>query len=204
MSESSPIPSPARSRRRVAVLTVGAAAAAAAALGGGAVALASGPGSGSSPSGSGSAPTSSGTAGSQRPELRRHAPHLDGTVVSANGSSIVITDREGFQRTIDVSSTTTYTDGLSATPAVGTRIHAEGTVAADHTSLSATRLGQAPVGRKDGGPGRKGDPQHGPGRNHRPPAPPSGGSGSSGRPSAPSSSGSQTPAPSAPPSPTHS
>lgn len=216
MSEFSPIPAPSRSRRRVVLFSVGGAAAVAVALGGGAVALASGPGSGpsaSGPSGSASvpAPTSSGTAGSHRPEPRRHAPHLDGTVVSANRSSIVITDHEGFRRTIDLSSKTSYTDGLSATPAAGTRIHAEGTVASDKTSLDATRVGKAPAGPKEGGPGGKGDPRHGPGRGHRPPAPPSGGSAPSGRPSppsgrpsAPSSSGGQTPAPSATPSTTHS
>lgn len=209
MSEFSPIPAPSRSRRRVVLFAVGGATAAAVAVGGGAVALASGPGSGpsgsgSSGSGSAPAPTSSGTVGSQRPQPRRHAPHLDGTVVSANGSSIVITDREGFQRTIDITSNTTYTDGLTATPAAGTRIHAEGTVASDKTSLDATRIGKAPVGPMEGGPRGKGDTQHGPGRGHRPPAPPSGGSAPSGRPSPPSSSGGQTPAPSATPSTTHS
>ena len=67
-----------------------------------------------------------------------------GTVVSASGNTITITDFQGFQRTIHTTSATTYADGLTATPAAGTRIYAAGAVDTDKTSLKATRFGKLP------------------------------------------------------------
>jgi len=85
---------------------------------------------------------------------------MAGTVTAVSGSTITITDRDGFSREIKVSGSTTYTDGLTAIPKVGDKIHAEGTVDTDKTSLDATRVGlmteHAPPGA--GGPGG-----HGPG-----------------------------------------
>jgi hypothetical protein len=82
-------------------------------------------------------------------------PHLVGTVKSASGSVILITDQDGFTRTINVSSSTTYKNSLTATPAAGTKIEAEGTVDADGTSLDATVVEtpqQGGLGRPGGGP----------------------------------------------------
>lgn len=65
-------------------------------------------------------------------------PRLVGTVKSSSAGQILIVDSQGFTRTIKVSATTTYRDSLTATPAVGTRIVAFGSVDADGTSLDAT------------------------------------------------------------------
>jgi hypothetical protein len=94
---------------------------------------------------------------------RERTPFLAGTVVSASGNTITITDFQGFQRTIHTSSATTYEDGVSATPAAGTRIYAVGTVDTDKTSLKAARVGKLPD--RAGLPGR-GFPGHGPGGRH--------------------------------------
>jgi hypothetical protein len=77
-------------------------------------------------------------------------PQLLGTVKSVSGTKILITDFEGFTRTIVTSSKTVYKDGLTASPKAGTKLDAEGTVDADGTSLDAT-LVQAP--HLFGGPG---------------------------------------------------
>jgi hypothetical protein len=126
-------------------------------------------------SGSPSAPTPPGSSRVPDHGPRTHGPHLAGTVVSAAGGTITITDREGFQRTIHTTPATTYADGLTATPAAGTDIVAEGTVDSDKTSLKATRVAKRPERPADGrgfpggGPGRHG---HGPGdRPGGPPAP---------------------------------
>jgi hypothetical protein len=97
-----------------------------------------------------------------------HQPHLDGTVTSISGSTVLIKDREGFTRTIIESSTTTYQDGLKAGLAVGAKIHAEGTVASNGTSLNATVIGAdkgpagGPAGRGPRGPGGPGGKHAGP------------------------------------------
>jgi hypothetical protein len=171
------------------------------AVGGVAVAQAS---SAPSPSTSPSAPAPSGSGSAPAPAPREHRPHLAGTVVSASGDSIVITDREGFQRTIHTSSATKYEDGLTATPAAGTEIVAEGTVDSDKTSLAATRIAKRPT-PPEGGPGRGhwpgGGPGHGwPGRGDHPAPPPGAPSGAptppSGAPTPPS--GAPTPPSGAP------
>lgn len=149
---------PGRTSRRVAVAGL---AAAALAVGGGVmVAQAS-----AAPSGTPSAtPSASGTAAPGKAEPRERTPHLSGTVVSVSGTTITITDREGFQRTIHTSASTTYADGLTASPAAGTKIHAEGTVDADKVSLAATKISaqpDRPAGGRHGG--RHGGRGHGPG-----------------------------------------
>ncbi len=104
--------------------------------------------------------------GSTKAPDRERQPFLAGTVVSASGNTITITDVQGFQRTIHTTSATTYEDGLTATPAAGTRIYAVGTVDTDKTSLKATRVGKLPDRAEGRGfPGR-GFPGHGPGRHH--------------------------------------
>ena len=106
-----------------------------------------------------------------RPSRLVHKPHMAGTVTAVSGSTITITDWDGFAREIKVSGSTTYTGGLTAVPKSGDKIHAEGTVDADKTSLDATTIGLmsehappgpgAPGGRGPGGMGRPGG--HGPG-----------------------------------------
>ena len=107
----------------------------------GGVAVAAAATSDSSPSPSASASPSPGSTEAPNRELR---PFLAGTVVSASGNTITITDFQGFQRTIHTTSATTYADGLTATPAAGTRIYAAGAVDTDKTSLKATRVGKLP------------------------------------------------------------
>jgi hypothetical protein len=114
---------------------------AAAVLAIGGVAVAAAATSDSSPSPSASAAPSPGSP--KAPDRERH-PFLAGTVVSASGNTITITDFQGFQRTIHTTSATTYEDGLTATPATGTRIYAVGTVDTDKTSLKATTVGKLP------------------------------------------------------------
>jgi hypothetical protein len=146
------------------------------------------------PSGAPKAPTD-GTRPTGAPDPRPHQPRLTGTVTSVSGTQILITDRDGFTRTIVTSSKTTYSDGLTASPAKGTEIEAVGTVDANGTSLDATSIGKpkgpggfGPGGHRPGGWGRGGF-DHGPGAGPRP-----GGSGSSSG-SAPSSTSPTTSAP---------
>jgi hypothetical protein len=122
-----------------------------------------------------------------RPKPR---PHLDGTVKAISSGTITIVDPEGFTRQINIASAP---NGV----AVGTRIHAEGSVNADGVSLDATSVVVAP----DRGPGRGGPrgPRPGmpkpaaPGESGAPaaPAPRQGG-----RPAVPAPQGSGTPLPS--------
>jgi len=149
-----------------AVLIGGAAAAAAADDGGNSTSQ------GSSTSASSSAPSVAGARsgsgdGSATPPAPK--PHLDGTVTSVTSSSILITDPEGFTRTIHLSGDTTYGDGVSLPVAVGERIHAEGTVDTDGTSLAATVIASAPEPPAPGAAGPGGGPAG-------PPAPPADGS----------------------------
>lgn len=92
---------------------------------------------------------SSGTA--TAPPVRQ--PDIGGTVTSVSGNTVLVTDRDGFTRTILTSSTTTYGTGLSDPLAVGTVIHAVGTVDADKTSLDATAITVARA-KAAGKPGR--------------------------------------------------
>lgn len=161
-------PTPADPRRsRVRAFTVSGIAAACL-VGGAATAYAADGGGASTPStppaGSSSAPSTPPTStaparSGAQPPVAKHAPHLDGTVTRAGAGTITITDRDGFTRTIDVTATV-YTGGLSATPATGTRIHAEGTVDSNGTALDATRVGSHPT-PPAGGPARHAKPGHG-------------------------------------------
>ena len=130
-----------------------------------------------SPAPSGAAP-SAGASGPGAP--REHKPHLDGTVKSITDTRIMITDRDGFTRQINIKS---RPDGV----AVGTRIHAEGTVNADGVSLDATAVVVAPErdGKRGRGPGHRGGDR------------PGGPRGSGAAPGEPAPSGSGAPAPSA-------
>lgn len=134
----------------------------------GGVAVAAAATSNSSPSPSASArpgPGSPGESGAPKGPNRERHPFLAGTVVSASGNTITITDFQGFQRTVHTTSATTYEDGLTATPAAGTRIYAVGTVDTDKTSLKATKVGKLPD--MVGGPGFPGRGFPGPfGRHH--------------------------------------
>ena len=168
-----------QSTRRMRIAVVGGAAAVVIA-GGTGVAIAAASGSGSNtPTAAPSSPGSSAPA--QPPAPPKHQPHLAGTVTSVRGNEILIKDFDGFTRTIKTSSKTAYRDGLSANPAVGTRIVAVGSVDADGTSLDATSIGK---GFQFGHGGRGGFRHPGPGRGFGP-RPPSG-SAPSGAPSAPS------------------
>lgn len=192
-SGSRPAPRPRPTRR----LAIAGAAAAAVVLGGTAAAHAadspgetsSSPSASPSVSASGSAsPSPSGRTARKPLAPPAPHPHLDGVVLARSGSQITITDPEGFRRTLRVTASTRYADGLTSSVAVGTRIHAEGVVDADHTTLDATSIGAAPtppaggpgarpgrepVGPRDpkgAGPGR-GGPTGGPGRSTPPAAP---------------------------------
>jgi hypothetical protein len=129
------------------------------ALGGVAIASAANAPSPSPSPGSSSAP-SPGPSGAPDHGPRQRGPFLAGTVDSASGGTITITDFQGFQRTIHTTSSTAYEDGLTATPAAGTKIVATGTVDSDKTSLKATRVGKLPdrpEGRRFPGHGFPGD-----------------------------------------------
>ncbi len=72
------------------------------------------------------------------------APHLDGVISAIGGSTITITDPDGFTRTIKTSSSTTYThNGQSSSRSAlanGHNVHAVGSVDSDHTDLDATSV----------------------------------------------------------------
>ncbi len=129
----------------------------------GGVAVAAAATSDSSPSPSASAAPSP---GSTAPPRRERQPFLAGTVVSASGTTITITDVQGFQRTIHTTSATTYADGLTATPAAGTRIYADG------HGRHGQDLAQGDQGREAARPRRRPRlpgsrvPGPGPGRHH--------------------------------------
>lgn len=92
-------------------------------------------------------PTSA-TAGSSTPtaaSVRVVGPVIAGRVVSVSGSTVVVSDPQGFYRTVITSSATTVTgsDGKASSLAAvqpNTRIAALGAIAADHTDLDATAI----------------------------------------------------------------
>lgn len=91
-------------------------------------------------------------------------PHLAGTVTAVDGSTITISDQEGFWRTISTSGSTTYTTngsaGSAADVVVGKVVMAEGSVASDHTTLNASSVtvGLPAQGQAGGPDGRHGGP----------------------------------------------
>ena len=94
-------------------------------------------------------------------------PALFGTVTSISGDTVVITDLEGFSRTIVVDSSTNYMkSGATASLSdvvVGSAIIAEGTVDANLTSLDATNVVIGLPSQQSGGPGIGGPGGGGPG-----------------------------------------
>jgi hypothetical protein len=72
-------------------------------------------------------------------------PILFGSVKSVSGATIRVTDQQGFTRTVVTSSKTTYKDGATASPAVGTKIIAIGSVDANGTSLDAATITLLPA-----------------------------------------------------------
>lgn len=94
-------------------------------------------------------------------------PALFGTVSSVSGDTVVITDFEGFSRTIAVDSSTTYTkSGTTASLSdvvVGSDIVAEGTVDANGTSLDASNVVIGLPSHPSGDPGSAGPGGSGPG-----------------------------------------
>lgn len=94
-------------------------------------------------------------------------PALFGSVTSVNGDTVVITDLEGFSRTIVVDSSTTYTKSGATSSlsdvVVGSDVIAEGTVDANGTSLDATNVVIGLPSRQSGGPGIGGPGGGGPG-----------------------------------------
>lgn len=185
-----PAAAPARSRLRlatiggiaaIAILGGGISAAASAGAPAAGAAVAAATGTAATPSSGPSAavtlqPSPTGTAAPAAPPAPKvHQPHLDGTVTSVSGSTVLIKDHEGFTRTVVESSRTTYQDGLKAALAVGTKIHAEGTVASNGTSLDATVIGtdRGPAGGPAGpGPHGPGGPGGHAGRPNHAPTPP--------------------------------
>jgi hypothetical protein len=165
------LPTPDRLGGRRKWIAIACAGGAAVLLGGGAVAIAATsasalPGSAAAAASSSAASSSpaakpTGGPGGRRgggfgPMLDGH-PLIAGTVKSVSGTKIVVTDRPGFTRTIVTSSKTTSKDGLTAAPAVGTKVVAIGAVDADGTSLDATTIAALPkfggAGGRPGGPG---------------------------------------------------
>jgi hypothetical protein len=99
-------------------------------------------------------------------------PVLFGTVTAVSGDTITISDPEGFNRTILVDSSTTFTkSGDSSTLSdvtVGSVISAQGSVDTNLTSLDASSVvigapGASGGGQGFGGPGPGGPGGHGPG-----------------------------------------
>jgi hypothetical protein len=94
-------------------------------------------------------------------------PHYQGQITSVSGNTIVIQDRAGTSRTIEVSSATKYLNGqATATLAdlkVGTSLSVEGKVdASGKMTATQVQLGQGGPGQGQGGPGQgQGGPGHG-------------------------------------------
>ncbi len=106
------------------------------------------------------------------------SPSLAGTVISVNGSTITISDLQGFYRTVNTSASTNYESGTKASTAssvtVGSRIIAFGSIDSNHTALDAATIEIVPAGNSNapgpmsgnfgeyppmGGPGQMGGPQ---------------------------------------------
>ncbi len=72
------------------------------------------------------------------------APHMDGIISAIDGSTITITDPDGFTRTIKTSTSTTYTNNSQSSSrsalATGQNAHAVGSVDSDHTDLDASTV----------------------------------------------------------------
>ena len=89
-------------------------------------------------------------------------PELRGTVSAVAGSTITITDRDGFWRTISTNGSTTYSKaGATASASdvtVGQIIGAEGAIDANHTTLDASSITIGLPVHGFGAPGAPGAP----------------------------------------------
>lgn len=90
-------------------------------------------------------------------QVRIELPHYQGQVTSVNGNTIVIQERDGTSRTIEVNSDTKYLNGQAAASLsdikVGSNLSVEGKVdASGKMTASQVQLGQA-QGQGQGGPG---------------------------------------------------
>ena len=94
-------------------------------------------------------------------EIDIDLPHLMGTVSNVDGTTITVTDIDGFWRTISTNGSTSYTTngaaGSSSDVTEGKVIMATGSVDANHTTLDASSIS---IGLPQGGPGD--GPRHGP------------------------------------------
>ena len=120
-------------------------------------------------------------------DIDQHLAHLDGIVSAVSGSTVTITDRDGFRRVIELQDSTTYRSSGEASSrsavVTGEQVRAQGRVASDGTSLDASSVdvstpGEEPAppaggpgaggpggnGPRDGGPGEGGPGEGGPGR----------------------------------------
>ena len=151
------------------------------------------------PSGAPEAPgaPAGGPAAPGGPGMKVHAPHIGGKVLTVDGSTVTVKDRDGFTRTIRLGDDVKVTkdDASSSTSAIakGVWIEASGTVDSNGTTLDATevRIGQ-PTPPKGGpmGPGARAGQQGAP-------AAPKAGAGKPAAPKAPeapAASGSAAPA----------
>jgi hypothetical protein len=83
-------------------------------------------------------------------------PRYDGQVTSVNGSTIVLQDRSGASRTIEVNSSTKYMNGQATASLsdvkAGVSLHVEGTVdSSGKMTASLVQLGQGPGNGPKGG-----------------------------------------------------
>lgn len=94
------------------------------------------------------------------PGEHTHAPHIGGTVVTVSGSTVTVTDRDGFTRTIELADDATVTkDGAASQVSAitaGEHIEATGTVDSNGTTLDATAVTIGQPTPPKGGPGAAG------------------------------------------------
>lgn len=102
------------------------------------------PGSSSSGSGTPSSTSNSTSASNVASVVDIVSPSIAGTVVSVSSGHITVADDQGFWRTVNVTSSTTYTrGGQSATAGdvkAGEQVVATGAIDSDHTSLDASSV----------------------------------------------------------------
>jgi hypothetical protein len=157
-----------RPSRRAAIITGATGLAVVGAVGIGTAAFADG--TTPSPGASHAAPAPSAAPG--HGPARPHTPHIGGTVLSVDGTTVTVKDPEGFTRTIRLQAGATVTKGTAAstTAAItkGTWIEASGTVDANGTALDATTVSIGRPTPPKGGP--HGGPAGGRGERPTPPA----------------------------------
>lgn len=89
-------------------------------------------------------PAALGAPGGPRQGWRQNTPFIAGTVTKVSGETVLVTDLQGFQRTIHVSSSTTYTRGgqpaTTSALKVGDHVVATGKVDPNKTDLDASSV----------------------------------------------------------------